>query len=124
MSNEEQAAYKKEPEDINAHWSVKDGVLINDGYGLYLTSEAEFTNYELMIDYKTVARADSGIYLKAVPQVQIWDSTDESKFRIEQIRVWWPWNNSKGAKGKDPAVLADKAFGEWNSFDSSDWCPY
>jgi hypothetical protein len=26
------------------------------------------------------------------------------------------WNNSPGAPGKDPAELADKAFGEWNSF--------
>ncbi|HJT77134.1 MAG TPA: DUF1080 domain-containing protein, partial [Gemmataceae bacterium] len=26
------------------------------------------------------------------------------------------WNNSKGAPGKDPLVLADKPFGEWNSF--------
>ena len=83
MTEDEQAAYKKESlKDINQHWSVKDGILVNDGYGLYLTSEAEFTNYELMIDYKTVAGADSGIYLKAVPQVQIWDSTDEKKFAI------------------------------------------
>ena len=26
------------------------------------------------------------------------------------------WNNSAGAPGKDPLVLADKPFGEWNSF--------
>ena len=26
------------------------------------------------------------------------------------------WNNSKGADGKDPIVLADKPFGEWNKF--------
>ena len=26
------------------------------------------------------------------------------------------WNNSAGAKGKDPSVLADKKFGEWNRF--------
>jgi len=26
------------------------------------------------------------------------------------------WNNSKGAPGKDPLVLADKPFGEWNKF--------
>ena len=26
------------------------------------------------------------------------------------------WNNSPGAPGKDPAVLADKPFGQWNSF--------
>ena len=26
------------------------------------------------------------------------------------------WNNSPGAPGKDPLVLADKPFGEWNKF--------
>jgi hypothetical protein len=26
------------------------------------------------------------------------------------------WNNSRGAPGKDPLVLADRPFGEWNQF--------
>jgi hypothetical protein len=117
-SAEDQAAYKKESrKDIDQHWTVKDGELINDGHGLYLTSEQEFSAYELMIDYKTVAKADSGIYLKGVPQVQIWDYTDEAKFRIGGDKgSGGLWNNSKGAKGKDPSVLADKPFGQWNSF--------
>ena len=118
QSAEDQAAYKQESrKDIDQHWTVEDGELINDGHGMYLTSEQEFSAYELMIDYKTVAKADSGIYLKGVPQVQIWDYTDEAKFGIGGDKgSGGLWNNSKGAKGKDPLVLADKPFGQWNSF--------
>lgn len=118
MTPEEQKAYKKTSrEDIAQHWSIDGEVIVNDGHGLYLTTEREFTNYELLIDYKTVPKADSGIYLKGVPQVQIWDYTDPSKFGIGADKgSGGLWNNSKGAKGKDPLVLADNKLGEWNSF--------
>ena len=104
-------------EDAKKHWSVKDGELINDGNGAYLATEKEYGDYELLIDYQTVAKADSGIYLKATPQVQIWDSTDKSKFGIGADKgSGGLWNNSKDAPGKDPLVKADKPFGEWNRF--------
>ncbi|RYD89045.1 MAG: DUF1080 domain-containing protein, partial [Sphingobacteriales bacterium] len=67
--------------------------------------------------YKTVPKADSGIYLKGSPQVQIWDSTDVGKFASGADKgSGGLWNNSPGAKGKDPLVKADKPFGEWNRF--------
>ena len=118
MSAEKQAQLKKENrKDIEKHWSVQDGILINDGHGLYLTSEQEFGDFELHLEYKTVALADSGVYLKATPQVQIWDYTEEKKFEIGADKgSGGLWNNSKGAAGKDPLVLADKPFGQWNKF--------
>ena len=107
----------KSVKDIHQHWSVKDGILINDGHGMYLTTEKNYGNFELRLDYKTVAKADSGIYLRAVPQVQIWDYTEKAKFKLGADKgSGGLWNNSKGTKGKDPLVLADKPFGEWNSF--------
>jgi HEAT repeat protein len=103
--------------DANKHWSVEDGELVNDGQGAYLLTDDDFTDYELLIDYKTVPRADSGIYLKNTPQVQIWDYTDPEKFNIGGDKgSGGLWNNSPGAPGKDPSVLADKPFGEWNHF--------
>ncbi|MEY4940317.1 MAG: hypothetical protein RIQ93_2052, partial [Verrucomicrobiota bacterium] len=56
-----------------AHWYVERDELVNDGFGAYATTEKDYGNFELLIDYKTVAKADSGIYLRGVPQVQIWD---------------------------------------------------
>lgn len=99
------------------HWSVSNGELINDGKGPYLTTDKDYTDYELMLEYRTVPRADSGIYLKGTPQVQIWDYTDEGKFKLgADLGSGGLWNNSKGAAGKDPSELADKPFGEWNQF--------
>ncbi len=104
--------------DIDKHWSVAGEELVNDGHGLYLSTEKNYGDFELLIDYKTVAKADSGIYLRGIPQVQIWDYTKEGgKWNIGADKgSGGLWNNSKGAPGKDPSVLADKAFGEWNSF--------
>jgi hypothetical protein len=103
--------------DMNQHWKVIDGNLVNDGQGVYLTTDREYGDIELLIDYKTVPKADSGIYLRGTPQVQIWDSTEESKFQIGADKgSGGLWNNSAGAPGKDPLVLADKPFGQWNHF--------
>ena len=104
--------------DINAHWSAEEGELVNDGAGLFLTSEEHFGDYEFLVEYRTVANADSGIYLKGSPQVQIWDYTEEAgKWDIGADKgSGGLWNNSPGAPGKDPLVLADRAFGEWNQF--------
>jgi hypothetical protein len=100
---------------IDAHWKVVDGVLVNDGEGPYLTTGDDFGDIELWVDYKTVPKADSGIYLRATPQVQIWDSTETEKFKLGADNgSGGLWNNSAGAPGKDPLVLADKPFGEWN----------
>lgn len=101
--------------DIQQHWRVEKGELVNDGKGLFLTTDQSFGDFELLVDYKTVALADSGIYLRGCPQVQIWDSTETAKFNLgADMGSGGLWNNSAGTPGKDPLVKADKPFGEWN----------
>jgi hypothetical protein len=104
--------------DAKKHWTVEKGELVNDGDGAYLTTDKDYGDIELLIDYKTVPKADSGIYLRATPQVQIWDYTKEGgKWDLGADKgSGGLWNNSKGSPGKDPLVLADKPFGEWNHF--------
>ncbi|MDI9385512.1 MAG: DUF1080 domain-containing protein [Verrucomicrobiota bacterium] len=119
MSDEERAAKKKQDlADAVQHWTVENNELVNDGHGVYLTTEKEYGDIELMIDYKTVALADSGIYLRTTPQVQIWDFTEAGgKWNLDADKgSGGLWNNSPGTPGKNPLVLADKAFGEWNHF--------
>ncbi len=100
-----------------SHWYVENEELVNDGFGAYATTEKDYGDFELLLEYKTVPLADSGIYLRGVPQVQIWDSTEKAKFNIGGNKgSGGLWNNSPGAPGKDPLVLADKPFGEWNKF--------
>ncbi|MCL4221880.1 MAG: DUF1080 domain-containing protein [Phycisphaerales bacterium] len=102
--------------NIRAHWSIDGDELVNDGGGLYLTTEKNYGDFELLLEYRTVAGADSGIYLRGLPQVQIWDTTEAGgKWSIGADKgSGGLWNNSPGAAGKDPLVKADKPFGEWN----------
>lgn len=119
MSDEKRAEKRAQDlADAQAHWTVENDELVNDGKGAYLTTDKEYGDIELLIDYKTVANADSGIYLRATPQVQIWDFTEAGgKWKLGADKgSGGLWNNSAGAPGKDPFVLADKPFGEWNRF--------
>jgi hypothetical protein len=118
MTDDDRAKKKAaDTEDALKHWRVENGDLVNDGSGKYLTTEKEYGDYELMIDYKTVPKADSGIYVRGTPQIQIWDYTEEAKFGIGADKgSGGLWNNSAGATGKDPLVRADKPFGQWNRF--------
>src|SRR3989440_617312 len=112
------AQIEKWTQDAKKHWSVENGELVNDGDGAYLTTDKDYGDIEFLVEYKTVPKADSGIYLRATPQVQIWDYTKEGgKWNIGADKgSGGLWNNSPGSPGKDPLVLADKPFGEWNSF--------
>ncbi|MSR58718.1 MAG: DUF1080 domain-containing protein [Planctomycetaceae bacterium] len=104
--------------DFKKHWTVQNGELVNDGEGGYATTDKDYGDIDFWIDYKTVAKADSGIYLRGTPQVQIWDYTKEGgKWEIGADKgSGGLWNNSAGTPGKDPQVLADKPFGQWNRF--------
>ena len=116
MPEEERTAkIEKWTSDMLAHWSIADGELVNDGKGAYATTEKDFGDFELLLEYKTVPKADSGVYLRGVPQVQIWDPTEpDEKGLGRALGSGGLWNNSPGAPGKDPLVKADKPFGEWN----------
>jgi hypothetical protein len=131
MTPEQQADYKRKSIDgglldakgvdkgdhVNAHWKVENGELVNDGKGLYLTTDKDYGDFELWVEYKALPEGDSGIYLRGIPQVQIWDSTKGDPRGLGQDKgSGGLWNNSKGAPGKDPSKLMDKPFGEWNQF--------
>jgi Domain of Unknown Function (DUF1080) len=119
LEGEKRAAMLQQMRDEFArHWRVENGELVNDGTGPYATTNEEFGNIEFLIEYKTVAKADSGIYLRGTPQVQIWDFTKEGgKWdRNADKGSGGLFNNAKGAPGQLPLVLADKPFGEWNAF--------
>lgn len=103
--------------DVNLHWRADGPELVNDGKGRFLTTIKEYGDFELLVDYKALPLGDSGIYLRGVPQVQIWDHTNPAEFKNGADKgSGGLWNNSPGAPGKDPLVLADKPFGEWNHF--------
>lgn len=131
MSEEEKADYKKKSiegglldakgvdkgDHINAHWKVENGELVNDGKGLYLTTDKDYGDFELWVEYKALPLGDSGVYLRGIPQVQIWDPNEEDPKGLGRaMGSGGLWNNSKGAPGKDPLKRMDKPLGEWNQF--------
>ena len=100
-----------------SHWYVENDELVNDGFGAYATTEKDYGDFELLVEYKTVPLADSGIYLRGVPQVQIWDHSNEKEFKNGADKGSGAlWNNSPNAPGKFPPMIADKPFGQWNKF--------
>ena len=119
MSEEERTKkYADEMKDLKEHWKIENGELVNDGKGAYMTTDKDYGDMELLVEYKLIPKGDSGIYLRATPQVQIWDFNEEAGY--------WKlgadkgsgglWNNKPGSPGKDPLVFADRPIGTWNSF--------
>jgi hypothetical protein len=119
LSDEERQAFlDSQWKNAIEHWSVDNGELVNDGKGAYMTTPDEYRDFELLVDFKLIPKGDSGIYLKATPQVQIWDTTEEAGYwRLGADKgSGGLWNNKPGTPGKDPIAHADKPIGEWNSF--------
>ncbi len=85
------------------HWKVEDGVIVYDGKGTHLVSEDSFSNFILHVDWKVNRKgADSGIYIRGRPQVQIWTRKEGSGGL---------WNDKVKALKN-----ADNPIGEWNHF--------
>lgn len=121
LTGEKKAAdLAKQRADFPQHWRVENGELVNAGTGPYATTDESFGDIELRIEYKTVAKADSGIYLRGAPQVQIWDLNQvfdpKKPDRKPHLGSGGLFNNTLGSPGRDPLVIADKPFGEWNTF--------
>lgn len=91
---------------MRAHWSARDGVLVFDGGGDSLVTRRDFADFELLLDWKIAEGGDSGVYLRGVPQVQIWDNPEGSGAL---------WNNRVNG-GNVPLEVADHPPGTWNRF--------
>ncbi len=117
---QKEANLAKQRAEFPTNWKVENGELVNDGHGPYANTDADYGDIELLIDYKTVPKADSGIYLRGLPQVQIWDWNQvydlKAPTRRPHLGSGGLFNNTPGTSGRDPLVLADRPFGEWNQF--------
>ena len=113
------------------HWSVVNGILTYDGKGQSLCTAKDYGDFEFYCDWKIPPGADSGIYLRGTPQVQIWDPWDTrtkpgmdppsepaqwvlSYKNGRNLGSGGLWNNKRWRNA--PTVLADKKPGEWNTF--------
>jgi hypothetical protein len=118
-ADEKAAEQKKANEELLKHWTIEDGDLVYDGKGTSLQTAKDYGDIELYVDWKIGPKGDSGIYLRAQPQVQIWDSDTLEGANLADDKGKGSgglWNNPKGSKGKQPLKKADKPIGEWNTF--------
>jgi hypothetical protein len=103
--------------DLAKHWTVKDGVIVSDGHGVFLTTDRDYGDFELVLEWMLPSPcADSGVYLRGNPQVQIWDPAcaRDAKHGCEKGSGGL-WNNPADSAGKWPLVKADRPIGEWNT---------
>lgn len=96
---------------MNAHWSVKDGILVFDGKGQSIATAKDYADFEMYCDWKIEAKGDSGIYVRGTPQIQIWDP---GLGGINAVGSGGLFNNQKHPS--KPSKVADKPIGEWNTF--------
>ncbi len=118
ISDEKRAADQAAADTLmREHWLVVDGELVYDGSpdGANICSTKEYRNFVLMVDWKIEPKGDSGIYLRSMPQVQIWDTEYEELFKHgAQKGSGSLWNNQKHERF--PLVKADHPADEWNAF--------
>lgn len=110
MSQEELAQVQVKADSImKTHWKVEDGILTFDGDGFHhLCTTKDYSDFEMLVDWKIEKNGDSGLYLRGSPQVQIWDP---EQWKIGSGGLY---NNQKGPS--EPLVIADHPIGEWNTF--------
>ena len=112
------AALEQMRNEFADHWRVENGELVNDGHGPYATTDQDHGDMEFLLEYKTVAGADSGIYLRGTPQVQIWDKSQKfdpkKPTRRPHLGSGGLFNNTPDTLGRDPMYTMDKPFGQWN----------
>jgi hypothetical protein len=93
---------------MKEHWKVEEGALVFDGRGEALCTIKDYGDFEMWVDWKILAEGDSGIYIRGLPQVQIWDPANSG------IGSGGLYNNANNPS--QPLVKADKPIGEWNRF--------
>jgi len=121
LSPEEHAKMQEQWDaDMRKHWhvDVAKGEIVSDGKGVYLTTDRDYGDFEMWIDWLMISHnGDSGVYLRTYPQVQIWDPDNPREVRNgAQKGSGALWNNNDDNPGKWPLVRADNPVGQWNTF--------
>ena len=104
-------AQKKADQNMHEHWKVEGGSLVFDGKGKALCTAKDYSDFELLVDWKIEKDGDSGIYLRGAPQVQIWDPASKAAGGVGSGGLF---NNQKNPS--KPLLVADHPVDQWNSF--------
>jgi hypothetical protein len=99
------------------HWKAVNGEIYYDGTRRIgnLESREHFGDFELYVDWKIPKGGDSGIFLRNMPQVQIWDPNGGRRNHVGSGGL----DNNSADKSRphlNPTKKADNPIGRWNTF--------
>jgi hypothetical protein len=115
LAPEERASRQKQADDdMAAHWKVENGEIVFDGKARSLCTVRDYTDFEMLVDWRIPPHGDSGIYLRGSPQVQIWDPYTPPIQNRSDVGSGGLYNNKTNPS--KPLKVADRAIGEWNRF--------
>ncbi|SMO52717.1 3-keto-disaccharide hydrolase [Fodinibius sediminis] len=109
LSEEEQQQLQAKVDSTTfEHWYIQDGMILYDGTeGVgNIETRREYGDFALALEWKIGPKGDSGIYLRNMPQVQIWDPHHQG------VGSGGLYNNDPRLA---PLTTADKPVGEWNA---------
>lgn len=109
------AAQQKADELMRQNWQIEEGTIAYRGDSFdNLCTAKDYANFELLLDWKVAPHADSGLYLRGTPQVQIWDPHTKPTSAGSEVGSGGLYNNQKNPS--KPLKVADRPVGEWNRF--------
>jgi hypothetical protein len=94
---------------VDPLWTVEDGAMTNQQGARDIATVADYRDFELTLEYKTVKGGNSGVFLRGRTEVQVFDSYGKEK----------PGDDDNGAIYGQfaPKVNASKPAGEWNALE-------
>ncbi|MCC7153430.1 MAG: DUF1080 domain-containing protein [Bryobacterales bacterium] len=93
----------------NSHWTVKDGLLVNEAHGANLKSTRKFDDFKLHFEVLCPEHANSGVYLRGRYEVQLEQEPDSSSP---------PERRMGSIYGRiAPKVEMPRKPGQWETFD-------
>jgi len=100
-------------------WDVKNGELIAVGKGGDIVTDDAFGSFELVVDWKLAAKANTGIFYHVVEKGYTSPYATGPEYQVLDVDGWpdhietWQWTGANYAM-HPPAVAAWKKVGEWN----------
>ena len=106
------------PTQLNGR-SAPSGVILNGaGRTANICTERTFGDVELYLEFMLAKGSNSGIYLQALYEIQIFDSWGslDAPTTSDGGAIYHQWIDERGVGGSAPLVLASRRPGEWQSY--------
>lgn len=118
-------AHRGKSTNTTETWAVKDGLLINRGKpNGYLRTETTFKEFRVAVEWRFTKPGNAGVVVHINGEDKVWPKCIECQGMNKRQGDFWIWGGAQVAEQKDkkPGVPrtkpdAEKAVGEWNTFE-------